>query len=121
MRSSRSRPATSNWPHGIAARFFVAVPSLDEGFGLPVLEGFACGSTALVSRAAALPEIGGDAVAYVDEPGSVEAWARALAALAADVARRDALRAAGLERAAYYTWERTAKLTFGVLCEAAGS
>jgi alpha-1,3-rhamnosyl/mannosyltransferase len=99
---------------------FVAVPSLDEGFGLPVLEGFACGTTALVSRAAALPEVGGDAVDYVDEPDSIEAWARALGALAADDARREALRVAGLERAAYYTWERTAKLTLGVLREAAG-
>ena len=41
----------------------VAVPSLDEGFGLPLLEALACGAPAIASRVAALPEVGGDAVA----------------------------------------------------------
>jgi glycosyltransferase involved in cell wall biosynthesis len=97
----------------------VAVPSLYEGFGLPVLEAMACGAPVLASRAASLPEVGGDAVAYVDEPQDVGAWRDALAALAGDVARRAELAQRGPERAASFTWDRCAEATLAVLRESA--
>jgi glycosyltransferase involved in cell wall biosynthesis len=101
------------------AATIVAVPSLYEGFGLPLLEAMACGTAVLASRAASLPEVGGDSVRYVDEPSEPEAWAHALRALAADDGARAALAASGRERAAFFTWERCAGETLAVLREAA--
>jgi alpha-1,3-rhamnosyl/mannosyltransferase len=93
----------------------VAVPSLYEGFGLPALEGMACGAPVLASRAAALPEVGGDAVAYVDQPESVGAWRAALVALAGDAAARADLAQRGPVRAAGFSWDRCADATLAVV------
>jgi glycosyltransferase involved in cell wall biosynthesis len=86
----------------------VAYPSLGEGFGLPVLEAMACGAAVLTTRRLALPEVGGDAVAYTgtapDEIG------RDLAALLDDPTRRGALAEAGRRRAEEFTWARSAEL-----------
>ena len=80
----------------------VAYPSIGEGFGLPVLEAMACGAAVLTTRRLALPEIGGDAVAYTEpDPASIAA---ALGSLIDDPERRKALSAAGLDRAATFTW-----------------
>jgi glycosyltransferase involved in cell wall biosynthesis len=85
----------------------VAYPSLGEGFGLPVLEGMACGSPVLTTRLLSLPEVGGDAVAYTDpDPGAITA---ALGALLSDRARRAELAAAGLARAATFDWRACAR------------
>jgi glycosyltransferase involved in cell wall biosynthesis len=115
---ARDDDRLAEWYRGA---LFVAVPSLDEGFGLPVLEAFACGVPALVSRAAALPEPGGEVAVYVDEPRNVEAWSDALRSLAVDDARRERLRDAGIERAALFSWQRCAQRTLDVLREAAGA
>jgi alpha-1,3-rhamnosyl/mannosyltransferase len=115
---ARDDERLAEWYRGA---LFVAVPSLDEGFGLPVLEAFACGVPALVSRAAALPEPGGDVAVYVDEPRSVDAWTEGLRSLAAGDERRDRLRVAGIERAALFSWRRCAERTLDVLREAASA
>jgi glycosyltransferase involved in cell wall biosynthesis len=99
----------------------VAVPSLDEGFGLPLLEALACAAPAIASRAAALPEVGGDAVAWIDEPRDVALWSAALARLVLDGDETAALRARGPVQAAAFTWERSAALTLDVLRAAAAS
>ena len=84
----------------------VAYPSLGEGFGLPVLEGMACGAPVLTTRRLALPEVGGDAVAYTGVgAGDI---AEALVRLLGDDAERARLAAAGLARAAGFTWDHTA-------------
>lgn len=84
----------------------VAYPSFGEGFGLPVLEAMACGSATLTTRHLSLPEVGGDAVAYCEtDPGSIAA---ALGGLLDDPGRRAALGAAGVQRAAGFTWAATA-------------
>lgn len=85
-------------------------PSRYEGFGLPVLEAMACGTPVIASRAASMPEVLGDAGILVD-PDDVPGWSRAIMRVRADPAQREAMRAAGIERAASFTWARTARLT----------
>ncbi len=84
----------------------VAYPSLGEGFGLPVLEAMACGAAVLTTRRLALPEVGGDAVAY-SEPDATSI-ATVLGELLDDPDRRKALAAAAVERASGFTWDACA-------------
>jgi glycosyltransferase involved in cell wall biosynthesis len=96
----------------------VAYPSLYEGFGFPVLEGFAAGVPVLTSNVSSLPEVAGDAAVLVD-PDDVDAIASALSELVADDDLRAVLSAAGVARAAHFTWEKTARATARVLRAAA--
>jgi glycosyltransferase involved in cell wall biosynthesis len=98
----------------------LAYPSLYEGFGFPVLEGFAAGIPVLSSNVSSLPEVAGDAAVLVD-PGDVDAVAAALSELVADPDLRASLSAAGVARAARFTWEATARATATVLRGAAPS
>ena len=84
----------------------LAIPSLDEGFGLPAVEAMAVGCPVVAARAGALPEICGDAAVLVD-PLDTDAIA---AGLLEAIARADELRELGRARAALYTWERSAEL-----------
>lgn len=83
-------------------------PSLFEGFGLPPLEAMACGCPVAASDAGAIAEVCDEAVVAFDAR-DVDAIAAAIESLAADEALRERLRRAGLERAAGFTWERTAR------------
>jgi glycosyltransferase involved in cell wall biosynthesis len=85
----------------------VAYPSHGEGFGLPVLEAMACGAPVLTSRRLALPEVGGDAVAYAGT--DVDSLAREMAGLLDDPDRRAALSTAARERATGFTWQASAE------------
>ena len=80
-------------------------PSLYEGFGLPPLEAMACGCPVACSDAASLPEVCGEAAVYFD-PGSPEAIANGVREA---LALGDELRVLGVERAAGFTWEETAR------------
>ena len=85
----------------------VAYPSLGEGFGLPVLEAMACGAAVLTTRKLALPEVGGDAVAYTGTgAGDIAA---ALTELLDDPIRRAEMSVAALARAATFTWAASAR------------
>jgi glycosyltransferase involved in cell wall biosynthesis len=80
-------------------------PSLYEGFGQPPLEAMACGCPVASSNAAALPEVCGDAARLFD-PTSVEDMVAAVEGVLDDP---DFWRSRGLERAAAFTWEATAR------------
>jgi glycosyltransferase involved in cell wall biosynthesis len=91
-------------------------PSLYEGFGLPPLEAMACGTPVVCSDAASLPEVVGDAAIMID-PYDVEALAAAMQRVLADPDLQADLRQRGLERAASFTWGRTARQTVAVYRE----
>jgi glycosyltransferase involved in cell wall biosynthesis len=85
-----------------------AFPSRHEGFGLPVLEAMAQGTPVLASDLPVLREIAGDAARFAPV-GDVGAWTEVLGTLLRDDADRAALGAAGVARAAGFTWERCAR------------
>lgn len=86
----------------------VAFPSLYEGFGLPVIEGMACGTPVLTSTVSCLPEVAGGAALLVD-PADTDNIADGLRQLCGDEALRARLRADGLIRASQFSWDQTAR------------
>jgi len=93
-----------------AAATCVAFASLYEGFGLPVLEAMARGVPVACSDRSSLPEVAGHAALLFD-PEDVSAIRQAIERLLTDEPLRSRLAAAGRERAAAFTWRRTAELT----------
>jgi len=83
-------------------------PSLYEGFGLPPLEAMACGCAVAAARAAALPEVCGEAATYFD-PLSEQDMALAMRRLVQDEGLREGLRRAGRARAATFSWDAAAR------------
>jgi len=96
-----------------------AFPSLDEGFGIPILEAMANGVPVVTSNRSAMPEVCGDAGLQVD-PESVDELAGALRRLAADEALRGSLAALGLARAREFSWDRVVAATWSVYRELVG-
>jgi glycosyltransferase involved in cell wall biosynthesis len=90
------------------------LPSLYEGFGLPLLEAMACGVPAVTSNVTALPEIAGDAALLVD-PTSVEHIALATEQIMTDSSLRQRLRDKGLSRAAQFSWSGTTAKVHDIL------
>ena len=86
------------------------LPSLIEGFGLPVLEAMARGVPVACSNRPALPEVVGDAAVLFD-PTDQEAVTDAVRRLIKDAQLRDSLSARGHERARQFSWRRTAEKT----------
>lgn len=98
----------------------VVIPSRYEGFGLPCLEAMACGVPVVCSSHGALPETCGQA-ALVADPDDGEAFAEAVVAAAEDEPVRTRLAQAGPERAALFSWTRTAELTDRALSRVLGT
>ena len=94
----------------------LAFPSLDEGFGIPILEAMAAGLPVLTSNRSALAEVAGGAALLVD-PESVEELAEALSKMIADDQSREVLKQKGLAQAAEYTWPKALENTWKVYKE----
>lgn len=91
----------------------LALPSRDEGFGLPLAEAMAVGLPAVVAKRGALPEVAGDTAVLVDDDEPV-AWAEVLESVLDDAGLRTRLAARGRERATRFRWEETARETVAV-------
>lgn len=94
------------------AEFFV-MPSLYEGFGMTVLEAFATGTPAIISRVSSLPEIAGDAAYFVD-PMNTEEISNAMLKFLTDENLKNEFKRKGIERAKKFDWQETAKKTLEV-------
>jgi len=93
-----------------AARI-LAFPSLDEGFGIPVIEAMSRGLPVVTSDASALSEVAGGAALLVN-PRDVDSIAQGLQTLAASPGLREHLKRAGLQRSLHFSWKRAAASTW---------
>jgi glycosyltransferase involved in cell wall biosynthesis len=87
-------------------------PSRYEGFGLPALEAMASGTPVVATRSSSIPEVTGEAAILVG--GDADELAKGIERA---IAERERLRAAGLERAARFSWAETARQTAAVYRE----
>jgi len=90
-----------------------AFPSLDEGFGMPLLEAMAAGTPVVTSNRSALPEVAGDAALLVD-PEDTAALASALRQLTGDAELRKELAHRGKARVQDFTWGKAVRETWDV-------
>lgn len=88
-------------------------PSFYEGFGLPVLEAFACGTPVVTSTAGSLPEVAGEAGLLVD-PTDPEEIASSVFKLLTDDDFRDKKRQQGLKQVEKFSWEEAARMTLDI-------
>ncbi|NQV90394.1 glycosyltransferase family 4 protein [Candidatus Uhrbacteria bacterium] len=92
-------------------------PSIYEGFGLPILEAMSSGTPVITSHTSSMPEVGGDAVIYIDPYNSADLNA-ALRGLMNSSSLHKQLRDRGIERARAFTWEKAAEETLNVFKQA---
>jgi glycosyltransferase involved in cell wall biosynthesis len=105
--------ADDDLPALYSAAAVLAYPSTYEGFGLPMLEAFACGTPVVASTASCLPEVAGGA-ALLAPPTDVQALAEALRQAYGDKAVRDRLIQAGAVRARQFSWQASARQLVGL-------
>jgi glycosyltransferase involved in cell wall biosynthesis len=94
------------------------IPSLYEGFCLPLVESMACGVPTIASNSSCIPEISAGRLRYFD-PYSIEEMAERIEEAFSDTELRRELRNRGLERASVFSWRRCAQETLAVLAQVA--
>jgi glycosyltransferase involved in cell wall biosynthesis len=95
----------------------VIVPSLYEGFGLPMLEAMARGKVVVAAKASSLPEVGGDAALYFNDSADADEVAKVIEVALGDEPLRSSLAKAARERAGKFTWDRCAAGVAAVIRE----
>jgi len=106
-------------PLWYAAATVFTLPSLYEGFGMPLLEAMACGTPAVTTTSSSLPEVVGEAGLTVP-PRDAEALGEALLRILNDAELRAELRERGLRQARRFSWRETAERTLDAYRDAAG-
>ena len=96
-----------------SAAVATVMPSVYEGFGLPVLESMACGTPVLASNSSSLPELGGEAAHYFD-PYDVAAVAASIREVWTKAGLQEEMATLGLQQAARFSWARAAAETLAV-------
>jgi glycosyltransferase involved in cell wall biosynthesis len=104
--------------HLYAGAVAVVLPSLEEGFGLPAIEGAACGTPCIATRQSPLPDLLCGGGLFVD-PTDVAALSEALRLLGGSSELRRSLGRAALERAGRLSWRSTAEATCAALAATA--
>jgi glycosyltransferase involved in cell wall biosynthesis len=102
-------------PSLYSAAAAMVLPSLHEGFGVPLIEAMACGVPVITSNCSAMPEVAGKAALFVD-PASIESIARAMHEVV-EVRQAQELIQLGLARARSFLWSNSARQLYEILCE----
>jgi glycosyltransferase involved in cell wall biosynthesis len=92
-------------------------PSLYEGFGYPILEGYAAGIPVLTSKDSSMPEVSGPKGAILVDPLDPESISRGILELISNVEKRNKLVEAGRERLKHFTWEESVSQTAEIMLE----
>lgn len=109
---------TEELPYLMSGALAYVLPSLYEGFGIPVVEAMACGTPVIVSKVSSLPEVVGSAGIQVD-PTSIDQIEHALRLMATDQKLRLKLSKLGLEQVKQFNWQKMARQVLKVLQEVA--
>lgn len=104
---------TQDLPHLLSGAYAFVLPSLWEGFGIPVLEAMACGVPVIVSNVSSLPEVVGSAGILVN-PYSVDQIEQAIRTVVSDKKLWEKYSKAGIEQAKKFSWEKMARTVLGV-------
>jgi glycosyltransferase involved in cell wall biosynthesis len=110
--------AEEDLPALLSGATALCYPSISEGFGLPVLDAFACGTPVITSNSTSLPEVAADAALLVD-PTDVSAIRRAIEQVSASADLRRTLRERGTRRLQDFSWDRCAHTAAQALASAA--
>jgi glycosyltransferase involved in cell wall biosynthesis len=108
--------STSEMNHVVSSALALVYPSLFEGFGVPIVEGFAAHIPVITSNVASMPEIAGEAALLVN-PLSIKEIENAMEKIATDVQLRRKLVHLGKERKSAFSWDKSAKQFWNVIQE----
>lgn len=92
----------------------LVLPSIYEGFGIPVVEANLCGCPVIISGGGSLPEVAGPSALIVKNPFDIQGFADAMEAVITNASLRQRMRKKGFENAKRFSWEKAAKQTINV-------